>query len=185
LAFERGHTFFPIDYPNTAAGQNYNEEKRLASKSEWDRRPAAKRVSYDAVSTKDDVRGEHGDPFSCDWEYLSKISNNSHQLMQVKIKYLHRGSPNDRARIYSLTDDSRSQWTALLTTEKIDLSTYPICPGSENLIGYVTTGTFNLAEGSGFGVGSILSSATDPDNFCLVRNIGTNVARLARWTVIS
>jgi ribonuclease P/MRP protein subunit POP1 len=184
LAFERGHTFFPVDYPNTPAGQNYNEEKRLASKSEWDRRPAAKRVSYDAVSTKDEVRGEHGDPFSCDWEYLSRISNNSHQLMQVKIKYLHRGSPNDRARIYSLTDDSRSQWKALLTTEEIDLSTYPICPGSENLIGYVTTGTFNLAEGSGFGVGSIISSATDRDNLCLVRNIGTNVARLARWTII-
>ncbi|KAK5115432.1 hypothetical protein LTR85_009892 [Meristemomyces frigidus] len=33
---------------------------------------------------------------------------------------------------------------------------YPACPGEEDLIGFVTTGNFNLGEGQGTGLGSIL-----------------------------
>ncbi|RMZ16742.1 hypothetical protein D0860_00872 [Hortaea werneckii] len=74
---------------------------------------------------------------------------------------------------------------------------WPACPGEEDLIGYVTTGNFNLAEGKGTGVGCIavgkvVGSAAareggrkgEEEGLCVVRNAGESVARLGRWEVV-
>ncbi|KAI6863053.1 POPLD-domain-containing protein [Hortaea werneckii] len=74
---------------------------------------------------------------------------------------------------------------------------WPACPAEEDLIGYVTTGNFNLAEGRGTGVGCIavgkvVGSAVAGDGrrageevgLCVVRNAGESVARLGRWEVV-
>ncbi|KAI7280842.1 POPLD-domain-containing protein [Hortaea werneckii] len=75
---------------------------------------------------------------------------------------------------------------------------WPACPGEEDLIGYVTTGNFNLAEGRGTGVGCIavgkvVGSAAvaregrrrgEEEGLCVVRNAGESVARLGRWEVV-
>lgn len=77
---------------------------------------------------------------------------------------------------------------SLLSTAKVGDSDYPTCPGEEDLIGFITTGNFNLGEGQGTGVGAILLERVhrkDPEmSLCIVRNAGTGVGRLARWDLV-
>ncbi|KAF2149464.1 hypothetical protein K461DRAFT_315478 [Myriangium duriaei CBS 260.36] len=71
----------------------------------------------------------------------------------------------------------------------------PACPGKEDLIGFVTSGAFNLREGKGTAVGSLGVSkvrsywSREAGNLkgekmrkvCVVRNAGERVGRLAIW----
>lgn len=68
-------------------------------------------------------------------------------------------------------------------------------PLEEDLIGFVTTGNFNLSEGKGTGIGSILVSKvrdtakgsnrkSKERNMCIVRNAGETVGRLAFWELV-
>ena len=91
-----------------------------------------------------------------------------------------------------------------------DKDEYPACPAEEDLIGFVTTGNFDLGEGRGAAVGNvavtrIFVSADDgvgrdggtgvdeevkyrtlkgEEKVCIVRNAGQSVGRLARWNFI-
>lgn len=70
---------------------------------------------------------------------------------------------------------------------------YPVVPDEEDLIGFVTTGEFNLAEGKGVAIGSVLVKkvveglcrdgkwAAKEGRLCIVRNAGEKVGRLAQW----
>jgi len=64
-------------------------------------------------------------------------------------------------------------------------------PAEEDLIGFVTTGNYNLSEGKGTGIGSILlSKAVEADaklsekKLCIVRSSGETVGRLATWEIV-
>ncbi|PBP18522.1 POPLD domain-containing protein [Diplocarpon rosae] len=70
---------------------------------------------------------------------------------------------------------------------------HPLVPEEEDLIGFVTTGEFNLAEGKGVAVGSVLVArvltglARDgkkEGRLCIVRNAGEEIGRLARWEAV-
>jgi ribonuclease P/MRP protein subunit POP1 len=84
---------------------------------------------------------------------------------------------------------------------------YPLVPDETELIGFITTGNYNLADGKGFGIGSILvkralgqtenlesesqglsSTQTKahmrPLTLCIVRNVGESIGRLAKWECI-
>ncbi|KAI8957100.1 ribonucleases P/MRP protein subunit POP1-domain-containing protein [Daldinia sp. FL1419] len=73
---------------------------------------------------------------------------------------------------------------------------HPLCPNEEDLIGFVTTGSFNLRNGIGDAIGSLSSTKAleeirrykdqkDPAaRLCVVRNAGQNVGWLARWELI-
>lgn len=75
---------------------------------------------------------------------------------------------------------------------------YPPCPPEEDLAGFVTTGNFNLAEGKGTAIGSLLLGKVAEDvrmhgegrekqpggGLCVVRNSGDGVGRLGRWDVV-
>ena len=70
--------------------------------------------------------------------------------------------------------------------------TYPVVPGEEDLIGFVTEGGFNLSEGIGIGIGSVLVSKVLAGEgkgsemfLCIVREAGQQFGRLARWESIS
>jgi len=60
------------------------------------------------------------------------------------------------------------------------------------LVGFVTTGNFNLAEGQGTGIGSIVlekvvesaKKGGEEARLCVVRNSGESVGRLARWNLL-
>ncbi|KAI1766113.1 ribonucleases P/MRP protein subunit POP1-domain-containing protein [Hypoxylon sp. FL1150] len=73
---------------------------------------------------------------------------------------------------------------------------HPLCPGEEDLIGFVTTGSFNLRSGTGDAIGNLSATKAleelrryknknDPNaRLCIVRNAGQNVGWLARWDLI-
>ncbi|KAK3713791.1 Ribonucleases P/MRP protein subunit pop1 [Vermiconidia calcicola] len=82
---------------------------------------------------------------------------------------------------------------SLLEPPRAGDDNYPTCPGEEDLIGFVTTGNFNLAEGQGTGVGCLLvqkvvedanEGKTGEGRLCVIRNAGTTVGRLGRWDFV-
>ena len=70
---------------------------------------------------------------------------------------------------------------------------YPLVPNEEDLIGFVTTGEFNLAEGKGVAIGTVFvakaveglrrenKKEVKGGRWCVVRNAGKEIGRLARW----
>lgn len=80
------------------------------------------------------------------------------------------------------------------TTEENRLAAAaPPLPDEDDVIGFVTTGGFNLAEGQGTGIGSIALSKVMPSKPkrggrraepCIVRGAGERVGRLGRWTLV-
>ena len=66
-------------------------------------------------------------------------------------------------------------------------------PDEEDLIGFVTTGEFNLAEGGGVAIGTVFAAKAVEGfrrenkedvklgRWCVVRNAGERIGRLARW----
>ena len=67
---------------------------------------------------------------------------------------------------------------------------YPQVPGEEDLIGFITTGNFNLGEGKGTGIGCLALKKVEGDlknrqrgTLCIVREAGMSLGRIARWQV--
>lgn len=70
---------------------------------------------------------------------------------------------------------------------------HPLVPDEEDLIGFVTTGEFNLAEGKGVAIGTVFvgkaieglrrenKEEVNAGRWCIVRNAGEEIGRLARW----
>ncbi|KAL2017056.1 hypothetical protein VTK56DRAFT_2629 [Thermocarpiscus australiensis] len=67
---------------------------------------------------------------------------------------------------------------------------HPLCPDEHDLLGFVTTGAFSLAEGRGAAIGSISAAralealreaGAREGKLCVVRNAGESVGWLARW----
>lgn len=122
------------------------------------------------------------------------------QTTLVKVRFLHRGSPSSGARIYSLPPNERDQWLKALKTKQTALEGFPECPPKQYLVGFVSTGSFNLKEGTGFGIGAVLSRVLVENSdgsigsigsgsgsgsgyggcYCLVRNVGAATTRIAK-----
>lgn len=65
-----------------------------------------------------------------------------------------------------------------------------LVPDESDLIGFVTTGSFNLAEGKGVAIGSLMAdrvlqglreNKNGHGRICIIRNAGERIGRLARW----
>jgi ribonuclease P/MRP protein subunit POP1 len=65
---------------------------------------------------------------------------------------------------------------------------YPHVPDEEDLIGFVTTGNFNLGEGRGTGVGCVavekVKAEIERGGWCIVRESGCTVGRVGRWVAV-
>ena len=71
---------------------------------------------------------------------------------------------------------------------------YPVVPDEVDLIGFVTTGNFNLGQGRGTGIGCVAwarvvgEAKKDKDGrlsgMCIVREAGQKTGRLAKWEVV-
>ncbi|CAG8953613.1 hypothetical protein HYFRA_00010072 [Hymenoscyphus fraxineus] len=73
---------------------------------------------------------------------------------------------------------------------------HPLVPDEEDLIGFVTTGEFNLSEGKGIAIGSVCvkraieglrkegNGKGGRQRLCIVRNAGESIGRLASWEVV-
>ncbi|KAF7548153.1 hypothetical protein G7Z17_g7253 [Cylindrodendrum hubeiense] len=79
-----------------------------------------------------------------------------------------------------------------LPANQSDIGGHPLVPNTEDLIGFVTTGSFCLSEGSGVAIGSIslekvlagVKQNAKEGRLCIVRNAGENVGWIARWEVV-
>ncbi|KAI5464180.1 ribonucleases P/MRP protein subunit POP1-domain-containing protein [Mariannaea sp. PMI_226] len=75
---------------------------------------------------------------------------------------------------------------------QLDIGGHPLVPDAEDLVGFVTTGCFCLAEGRGVAMGSIAAEKVIGDvkrdgkegRLCIVRNAGENVGWIARWDMV-
>lgn len=68
---------------------------------------------------------------------------------------------------------------------------YPVVPDEEDLIGFVTTGNYNLAEGMPTAVANLAlhqvargGGSSQEDHVCIVREPGRTIGRLAKWEVV-
>ncbi|KAM0439599.1 hypothetical protein ACHAPT_000691 [Fusarium lateritium] len=73
-----------------------------------------------------------------------------------------------------------------------DMNGHPLVPNAEDLIGFVTTGSFSLSEGHGMAIGSIavekvlegIEQEPKEGRLCIVRNAGESVGWIAKWEAI-
>ena len=112
-------------------------------------------------------------------------------------------SVNSKNRLLSSDAPSHERRTALAASilanptanfenqpDALDDVTCPAVPAEEDLIGFVTTGNFNLGEGRGTGIGAVALSKLGTDfgngkqgGLCIVRDAGNRVGRIARWNM--
>ena len=102
---------------------------------------------------------------------------------------------------------SRAELAAsLLQNDELKTIEYPQCPSKEHLVGFVTGGAYNLAEGRGTAIGSMwlekllemwdddlkaagtdsrrLKKLEQEKKMVIVRNAGETVGRLAAWELV-
>jgi len=127
----------------------------------------------------------------------SSFEFTSKGIPQLPVKALsfectNRGNITDGARIYIIPQDHVKQWVLFgdSTIKNIkggNMSSSNLqVPGSEYLIGLVTSATFNLSKGYGTGVGYVDASAlTTCSKYILIRNIGSDVCRVCKWKFIN
>ncbi|SCU96273.1 LAME_0F15654g1_1 [Lachancea meyersii CBS 8951] len=120
-----------------------------------------------------------------------QITSTPLPVIAVTCTLLERGHPKDSARIYSIPEKDLAYWRSIaqLVTRangKRDHDRPQCIPEVSNLIGYATCGTFHLREGCGVCTGFIdAREAVKPANdLVLIRNVGTNVYRVAKWAQI-
>ncbi|KAF4124571.1 ribonuclease P/MRP protein subunit POP1 [Geosmithia morbida] len=61
---------------------------------------------------------------------------------------------------------------------------HPLVPDAEDLIGFVTTGSYCLTRGRGAAIGSVAADRLEGNKagrLCIVRNAGENVGWIAKW----
>ena len=308
ITFEAGLPWFPGDYPGTKAGRAWEEMEKKNRLTKWEAHPKGKRVSWETLDFGNGRRGEIGNGWACDWQYLlsrdpqgqtsniisgeerdkpdvtavsgtedlekrrtrhddstliqprhvpasmarqllqdkstaeiTQASNNS-AISIAKVTLITRGVPEPCARIYQLpVDSSVKMWLSLLPSAETPLAQrdhirhakgfekntptavaamllyphqipagtkeYPTVPSEEDLIGFITTGAFNLSEGRSTGIGSIAlhrvlqertvgeysgnkmlkipgHGTVQARQLCIVRNAGESLGRLARWELV-
>ena len=275
VSFERSMPSFPFDYPGCDAGWAWELQERVKREHEWTKRPKGKRVEWTTIDLGQGMKGELGEPWSCDWGRLLEGEKDDVSAMStgdgvarspvsqmfprdarkavaggaslsmpsgkpcvftVKVTMVQRGTPTTCARIYRLPSKNkelRDKWLALLPTSntssvrqrarsgrrasrdgsgpgqvqsreiarslleqpKAGESEYPAVPSEEDLIGFVTTGNYNLAEGMPTAVANLMlhrvrkgvgegTGVSKEGRVCIVREAGGTTGRLARWEVV-
>jgi len=127
---------------------------------------------------------------------LIVTSDLSHALLSTRLHFLKGGNVDFRARIYRLPLDvqQRRRWTDLTSKDAIkpSKSEYPDCPGEEDLIGFVTSGNQSLSEGRCRATGALSWTKVEEEEerwseekqfarWCIVRDVGNDIGRLAKW----
>lgn len=124
-------------------------------------------------------------------QWLTLLSTSTTKNKPSNKKHTHPPPPPPNAPAHELR---RHLAQSLLLDEKDTMvqagdMEYPVCPGEEDLIGFVTTGNFNLGEGRATGIGCVgLSKVVEGDveerQICVVREAGQSLGRLARWELV-
>ncbi|KAF4965315.1 hypothetical protein FSARC_6861 [Fusarium sarcochroum] len=125
----------------------------------------------------------------------------SQWLAQIPPSAAAKGKPSKGSRPRDLESLKRELAAELISkpapfpltlANKTDMNGHPLVPNAEDLIGFVTTGSFSLSEGHGMAIGSIsiekvldgVRKDSREGRYCIVRNAGESVGWLARWEVV-
>ncbi|CUS22443.1 LAQU0S05e05468g1_1 [Lachancea quebecensis] len=113
-------------------------------------------------------------------------------VVAVSCVLQERGHPRDFARVYAIPPQDTDYWLSIVNVRarsngKRDHDTVQPVPGVQDLIGFVTSGTFHLGDGKGACTAFIAAqeACKSSHNYVLIRNIGTNVYRVAEWEQIT
>jgi ribonuclease P/MRP protein subunit POP1 len=123
-------------------------------------------------------------------------------LIPIQFRFLQKGNVSFRARIYRLpiSQEDRQPWIDLLSKDKQKSSKensetkHPRSPGEDDLLGFVTTGNVSLSIGRGKAIGALSwnKAISEEERWldkkelrrvCIVRDVGTDIGRLARWEI--
>ncbi|ODV92050.1 hypothetical protein CANCADRAFT_30320 [Tortispora caseinolytica NRRL Y-17796] len=206
IAFENGTYAFPYFCPATPAGLLSSIDDAAAHYKEFARKPRAKRLAYEKVRIDPSNRGEIGNPFACDWQYLATLQNlplsfkysvqekltvvdsvltNEKSLTLIQVTRSGRGSIKPNARIYCVTASLLGSYDRTHSLLNRNLN-----PTPEHLCGYVIYGGHNLRRGFSTGVGAILTKKYEAlklnsqKHTCIIRNSGETYAYLAEFNVL-
>ncbi|KAK4124851.1 hypothetical protein N657DRAFT_655053 [Parathielavia appendiculata] len=134
-------------------------------------------------------------------QWLRKLPINNNNKGRGRRSRL--GGPPQMAPGVDIETRKRLLAQSLVTTElpyprpainQLDIGGHhPLCPDEKDLIGFVTTGAFNLSEGKGTAIGSISAekaletlreAGVKEGKLCIVRNAGESVGWLTRWELV-
>ncbi|AGO10269.1 AaceriABL187Cp [[Ashbya] aceris (nom. inval.)] len=112
-------------------------------------------------------------------------------VIAVVCTALERGHFRDNARLYAVPSEHLAHWQAVASRvynaagKRSHDAEQPL-PRVQDLIGFITSGTYHLGEGKSTGNGLISADFAHraEHNLLLVRNVGTNTYRLAQWRQI-
>lgn len=120
------------------------------------------------------------------------ITSTPLSLIAVVCTSTGRGHFKDNARIYRIPEKDVKYWMkeakgTYRSTGKIYHATSHPLPQINDLIGYITSGTYHLGKGKSVGNGFIATehAAVSGNNYVLIRNVGTNFYRLSQWEQIT
>ncbi|KAM3462013.1 hypothetical protein NHJ6243_004467 [Beauveria neobassiana] len=125
-------------------------------------------------------------------QWLSKLATEKTSPKQKGSHHHHPIDMHARKRLLAqtLTAPQTAYPPPAANHDSID-GHHPLVPDAEDLIGFVTSGSFNMAHGKGTAVGAIAVEKVLLDlrtvvtakeaKLCIVRNAGENVGWLARW----
>ncbi|ONH68021.1 Ribonucleases P/MRP protein subunit POP1 [Cyberlindnera fabianii] len=109
-------------------------------------------------------------------------------IVPVEIETLERGNAQDNARLYAIPPEALTDWMASLNERDVQglrVHKNLEVPHSKYLIGFLSSATYNLSSGKNTGVGCVDAVwAQKKEKYVLVRNVGTDHARVATWKSI-
>ena len=89
ILFEHGQPWFPADMAGTEAGKAWERTQSELRFDEWLRRPPSRRIAWETVDLGNGKKGEHGNGWACDWEYLLTSTNKVTSDVSKAIAGLH------------------------------------------------------------------------------------------------
>lgn len=128
----------------------------------------------------------------------ANCTNSLDSVDDIKTEVLHitpiscicieKGRPKDNARLYQIPKDHMKYWMSVAQGEYLSNgkklhSENPPKPEVSDLIGFATSGSYNLGKGVGTCTGFLDTKfiSSKPPPYLLFRNPGTNIYRLAKW----
>lgn len=174
IYFELNIPYFPVDFPDTNAYEQYSKETQNKLYDEYSKRPKSKRINFQKLGVNY--------PFCCPWFSLSSNSIASSSIssstlvqvdrsirpkhgenskldaidvVQVSITMLERGKPLRFSVVY---EPSEEQLRRFCEGKFDDKDHKEKCSPSQ-IIGYITSGEFSFLLGFGSGIGFCKSSA--------------------------
>ncbi|KFA77363.1 hypothetical protein S40288_04346 [Stachybotrys chartarum IBT 40288] len=137
-------------------------------------------------------------PYTLRAQWLAKLSPSSEAQSRPRPPKISKSMDLDArkqvlAQQLTASQPASSAWPASEPPNQNSIGgQHPLIPDAKDLIGFVTTGSFNLSEGRGSAIASLavdkvlsdVRSSAKHGHFCIVRNAGENVGWLARWEII-